>query len=237
MLRPSLPSQKVAFKISVRGSAYSNRGTRRQRNRRAQKAAFSAAITATLSNRASFRNRRRNNRQNQRTDPLTETELTEFAASLTLNPQATDFDELKFKMDMGIALDEMEQEDHAFYQQFNAKLSFDCQEEDDDEDSDVHKATNSQEPAQVNADFSSRTASNPASSNSNHTDASNAQAQGPQCHDATLVNGYGSSHLPTEPNTKLHIYDENDDIETYEDFVGSDWYAPDIDEANLAFYD
>ncbi|CAO3663675.1 unnamed protein product [Umbelopsis ramanniana] len=236
MLRPSLPSQKVAFKISVRGSAFLNRGTRRRRNRRAQKAAFSAAITATLSDRANFRNRRRNNRQNQRTDPLTETELTEFAASLTLNPQATDFDELKFKMDMGIALDEMEQEDDAFYQQFDAKLSFDCQEE-DDEDSDVHEATDTQEPAQMNGDSSLRTASNPASSNSNHTDALNAQAHGPQRHDATLVNGYGSSHLPTEPNTKLYIYDENDDIETYEDFVGNDWYAPNIDEANLAFYD
>lgn len=219
--------------MSVRGSAFSNRRPRRQRNRGVQKATFKATITTTLSNRAILRNRRRNNRQNRRTEPLTQTECT---ASLTLNPQETDFDEVKFKMDMGVALDEMEQDDEAFYQQFDAKLSFDCQQE-DDEGFDVQKDTGTHEPAQMNADSSSRNTTNPASSNGNHTNASGTEAQGSQSHDANLVNGYGSTHLPTESNTKLHVYDENDDIETYEDFLGNDWYATEIDEVKFAFYD
>lgn len=222
-------SEKTTFKTTVRESTFENRESRRQRKRRAPKATVSTTITTSFSDRANVRDRRRKNRQNRRADTLTKTKC---VSSSTLDPEATDFHEVEIETNTVITISEIEQEDDAFYQEGTAKLSFDSEAE-EDETSDLPEATGIPEPTAEDANSSSETAAKPVSSYDNHTNASETQAQGSQSYYDALVNSYDYSHLPTAFNTKLRVYDDYDDIQTYEDYL-ENWPEPDVDEADLA---
>jgi hypothetical protein len=225
-----ISSLKVDFKANARERRFNPaRGSRRQRDRRVQKLIFNAAITATHSDRANPPNRTRNNRQDRRTDPDTQSE---FSASVTLNTP-NDFDDGKFKIELDIALAEIDQEDDAVPQQFDAKFKFEYHRH-DREDSNFHDASEAELPPEENAS-SSRTAPIPAASNRRPTSSSgpqpqHAQSQDAQSQDVALVNDCDSTNPSTEANTNVNVVDNNDDIESYEDFIARLTGASDLEQ-------